>query len=128
MDGAGRALPANTTSPRLSEMCRTSITAWPGAGRGSAAVPSLRDPGAPGSTTAARCCGRRSNYRSWHGHLRGLIGEARPDLDAGFLAHTLLAVFDGDLIRHMTPPGDPRRFTRSVQQMATALLDGAARP
>ena len=32
-------------------------------------------------------------------------------------------LFDGDLIRHVTPPGDPRRFTRSIQQMATALLD-----
>ncbi|MEU8404016.1 TetR/AcrR family transcriptional regulator [Nonomuraea sp. NPDC048892] len=68
------------------------------------------------------------SYRSWHGHLRGLLGEARPDLDADFLAHALLAVFDGDLIRHMTPPGDPRRFTRSVQHMATALLDGPGQP
>jgi AcrR family transcriptional regulator len=62
------------------------------------------------------------SYRFWHDHLRGLLAEERPDLDADFLAHGLLAVFDGGLIRHVTPADDPRRFTRSVQQMATALL------
>jgi hypothetical protein len=34
----------------------------------------------------------------------------------------VLAAFDGDLIRRMTPPDDPRRFTRSVQQLAMTLL------
>ncbi|TMR90479.1 TetR/AcrR family transcriptional regulator [Nonomuraea basaltis] len=62
------------------------------------------------------------SYRSWHRHLSTLLAAERPDLDADFLAHAILAVFDGDLIRHLTPPGDPRRFTRSVQRMATALL------
>ncbi|WP_082801423.1 TetR/AcrR family transcriptional regulator [Herbidospora cretacea] len=62
------------------------------------------------------------SYLFWHGHLCGLLAEARPDLDAGFLAHGILALFDGALIRHLTPPGDPRRFTRSVQEMALALL------
>ncbi|WP_344489973.1 TetR/AcrR family transcriptional regulator [Nonomuraea monospora] len=65
------------------------------------------------------------SYRLWHGHLTTLFAAERPDLDAGFLAHALLAVFDGDLIRHLTTPGDPRRFTRSVQEMATALLGPA---
>ncbi|SEG77248.1 DNA-binding transcriptional regulator, AcrR family [Thermomonospora echinospora] len=63
------------------------------------------------------------SYQFWHRHLSVLFAEARPDLDADFLAHAVLAVFDGNLIRHMTPPDDPRRFTRSIQQMATALLD-----
>ncbi|WP_157254603.1 TetR/AcrR family transcriptional regulator [Nonomuraea typhae] len=62
------------------------------------------------------------SYRFWHRHLCTLFAEARPDLDADFLAHAVLAAFDGDLIRHLTAPGDPRRFTRSIQQMATALL------
>ncbi|MEV0631937.1 TetR/AcrR family transcriptional regulator [Nonomuraea wenchangensis] len=67
------------------------------------------------------------SYRSWHGHLSDLVAEARPELDAGFVAHALLAVFDGALIRHVTPPEDPRRFTRSVRSLALALLgDGAA--
>lgn len=62
------------------------------------------------------------SYQLWHGHLRALFAEARPDLDGGFLAHTVLGVFDGDLIRRLTPADDPRYFTRSVQQMAGALL------
>ncbi|MFI0450788.1 TetR/AcrR family transcriptional regulator [Actinomadura sp. 6N118] len=66
------------------------------------------------------------SYQSWHRHLRALLADERPDLDADFLAHAVLAVFDGDLIRHMTPPDDPRRFTRSIQRMATALLDRGA--
>jgi AcrR family transcriptional regulator len=62
------------------------------------------------------------SYQLWHRHLSTLFADGSPDLDAGFLAHSVLAVFDGDLIRRMTPPDDPRRFTRSVQQMAMALL------
>lgn len=65
------------------------------------------------------------SFRFWHRHLGSLLAAERPDLDADFLAHGLLALFDGALIRHVTPPDDPRYFTRSVQQMATALL---ARP
>ncbi|QFY14499.1 TetR/AcrR family transcriptional regulator [Nonomuraea phyllanthi] len=68
------------------------------------------------------------SYRSWHRHLGTLFTEARPDLDTDFLAHAVLAAFDGDLIRRVTPPDDPRRFTRSIQQLATALLGGAGPP
>ncbi|WP_078901273.1 TetR/AcrR family transcriptional regulator [Actinacidiphila yeochonensis] len=64
------------------------------------------------------------SYQFWHRHLSGLFAEGRSDLDADFVAHAVLAVFDGDLIRHTTPPDDPRRFTRSVQQTAMALLRG----
>lgn len=64
------------------------------------------------------------SYQFWHAHIAALVGESRPDLDTEFVAHALLAAFDGDLIRHLTPPDDPRRFTRSLQQLATALLDG----
>ncbi|MCG5220105.1 TetR/AcrR family transcriptional regulator [Streptosporangium sp. KLBMP 9127] len=62
------------------------------------------------------------SYQFWHRHLSTLLADERPDLDADFLAHALLAVFDGGLIRRLTPSDDPRRFTRSIQQMATALL------
>ncbi|MFC9974667.1 TetR/AcrR family transcriptional regulator [Spirillospora sp. NPDC127200] len=62
------------------------------------------------------------SYRSWHRHLSGLLAETGVGLDADFTAHALLAVFDGALVRRTTPPGDPRRFTRSVQRMAMALL------
>jgi AcrR family transcriptional regulator len=63
------------------------------------------------------------SYQFWHRHLSTLLSEERPDLDTDFLAHAVLAVFDGDLVRKTTPPDDPRRFTRSIQYMATALLD-----
>ena len=63
------------------------------------------------------------SYQFWHRHLSALFADERPDLDADFLAHALLAVFDGDLIRHLTPADDPRRFVRSLRQMALALLD-----
>ncbi|AJE80455.1 TetR family transcriptional regulator [Streptomyces albus] len=64
------------------------------------------------------------SYRFWHRHLSSLFADEHPDADADFMAHAVLAVFDGALIRRMTPPADPRRFTRSVQQMAMALLRG----
>lgn len=67
------------------------------------------------------------SYQFWHRHLSALFAEARPDLDADFLAHAILATFDGDLIRHVTPTDDNRRFTRSIQQMATALLSNGNR-
>ncbi|MEV1004079.1 TetR/AcrR family transcriptional regulator [Nonomuraea sp. NPDC050202] len=65
------------------------------------------------------------SYRFWHAHLGALLAAERPDLDADFLAHALLALFDGDLIRHLAASGDPRRFTRSVQETAAALLGPA---
>ncbi|MEV3857466.1 TetR/AcrR family transcriptional regulator [Streptomyces sp. NPDC050095] len=69
------------------------------------------------------------SYQLWHHHLSTLFTDGRPALgaapDADFLAHAVLAVFDGDLIRRMTPTDDPRRFTRATQQMAMALLHRA---
>ncbi|WP_196224007.1 TetR/AcrR family transcriptional regulator [[Actinomadura] parvosata] len=65
------------------------------------------------------------SYLFWHGHVSALLAAERPGLDADFLAHAVLATFDGDLIRHLTTPGDPRRFTRSVQEMAAAMLGPA---
>lgn len=62
------------------------------------------------------------SYLFWHGHLSGLFAEGCADLDAEFAAHAVLAVFDGDLVRRLTPPDDPRHFTRSVQRLALVLL------
>lgn len=65
-------------------------------------------------------------YRFWHRHLAALLAEAgHPPAGADFLAHTVLAVFDGALVRRLCTPDDPRRFTRSVQDLASTLLDGA---
>ncbi|MET8334493.1 helix-turn-helix domain-containing protein [Streptosporangium canum] len=67
------------------------------------------------------------SYMFWHRHIRDLLAEARPDLDTEFLAHALLSVFDGNLVRRMTRADDPRRFTASVRDMAVALLTSSPR-
>lgn len=63
------------------------------------------------------------SYRFWHRHLSELYAAEHPGRDTDFLAHALLATFDGELVRHVTTRRDPRRFTRSVQALALALLD-----
>jgi AcrR family transcriptional regulator len=40
---------------------------------------------------------RVGGYQRWHRHVRTLIAQARPDLDAGCLAHVLLAGVASDL-------------------------------
>ncbi|MFF5113534.1 TetR/AcrR family transcriptional regulator [Streptosporangium sp. NPDC000509] len=61
-------------------------------------------------------------YVRWHTHLQTLITQARPDLDAGFVAHTLLGMFDADMVRRLTPRADPGRFARSMRQLVGELL------
>ncbi|ETK36526.1 TetR/AcrR family transcriptional regulator [Microbispora sp. ATCC PTA-5024] len=61
-------------------------------------------------------------YVRWHGHLTALMAEIRPDLDAGFAAHALLALFDGDLVRHVMADGGVERLRRSVHDLAVALI------
>ncbi|WP_431899269.1 TetR/AcrR family transcriptional regulator [Nonomuraea sp. bgisy101] len=56
-------------------------------------------------------------YLRWHAHVTALIAEARPDRDAGFLAHTVLACFGGELVRHLGVD----RLKRSVRELAAAL-------
>ncbi|MBF6172406.1 TetR/AcrR family transcriptional regulator [Nocardia blacklockiae] len=63
------------------------------------------------------------SYRFWHRHLSDLFAAEHPARDTDFLAHAVLATFDGDLVRHLSTRDDPRRFTRSVQELASALLD-----
>ncbi|MCI2419690.1 TetR/AcrR family transcriptional regulator [Saccharopolyspora sp. K220] len=60
------------------------------------------------------------SYRFWAQHIANLISAERPDLDADFLSHAILATFDADLIRHMRRRGDS--FADSVQSLAMALL------
>ncbi|GAA2814732.1 TetR/AcrR family transcriptional regulator [Saccharopolyspora taberi] len=62
------------------------------------------------------------SYRFWAQHLAEVISAERPDLDADFLGHALLAAFDADLIRHMNSRG-PGEFVIALQAMAAALLD-----
>ncbi|GAB2702156.1 TetR/AcrR family transcriptional regulator [Nocardia thraciensis] len=63
------------------------------------------------------------SYQFWHRHIQTLYTAEQPGTDSDFLAHALLAAFDGDLVRHVTTPEDPRRFTRSMQDMAVRLLE-----
>ncbi|GAA4203885.1 TetR/AcrR family transcriptional regulator [Streptosporangium oxazolinicum] len=61
-------------------------------------------------------------YLRWHTHLETLIGQARPDLDATFVAHALLGMFDADMVRRLTQEDDPGRFARSLRQLVGELL------
>lgn len=61
-------------------------------------------------------------YTRWHAHLKTLITQARPDLDATFVAHALLGMFDADMVRRLTPQDDPGRFARSLRQLVGKLL------
>ncbi|WP_245617451.1 TetR/AcrR family transcriptional regulator [Amycolatopsis taiwanensis] len=61
------------------------------------------------------------SYRFWARHIANLITAERPDVDADFLSHAILATFDADLIRHMQREG--KSFAEAVQAMARTLLD-----
>jgi AcrR family transcriptional regulator len=67
------------------------------------------------------------SYRFWAQHIANLITAERPDLDADFLSHAVLAIFDADLIRHMRTRG-PGTFTEAVQSTVTTLLEAPKTP
>jgi AcrR family transcriptional regulator len=61
-------------------------------------------------------------YLRWHRHVTGLLTEVRPGVDADFVGHTLLGMFDADLVRHITADGGSARLTGSVRDLAAMLL------
>ncbi|WP_230983994.1 TetR/AcrR family transcriptional regulator [Microbispora oryzae] len=62
-------------------------------------------------------------YVRWHRHLTGLLIELLPPgTDPEFAAHALLALFDGDLVRHVVEAGGVDRLRRSVRGYAETLL------
>ncbi|MQY08474.1 TetR/AcrR family transcriptional regulator [Actinomadura macrotermitis] len=65
-------------------------------------------------------------YRRWHEHVTRLLTEARPGLDADFTAHTLLGMFDAELVRHVVADGGAARLGASVRSVAEAVLNGEA--
>ncbi|MFD1149921.1 TetR/AcrR family transcriptional regulator [Saccharothrix hoggarensis] len=68
---------------------------------------------------------RTGAYRFWRLHLRILLAEARPDLDADFFAHALLAPLAADL-RHATGEEfSADRFADDVGRLARLVLTGA---
>jgi AcrR family transcriptional regulator len=61
-------------------------------------------------------------YRLWHRHVAILIAEARPDLDAGFLAHALLAPLNADHRMALRDEIDPERLHAGLTFLATSIL------
>jgi AcrR family transcriptional regulator len=63
-------------------------------------------------------------YRLWHRHVAMLIAEARPDLDAEYLAHALLAPLAADQRMALRQEIQPDRLRAGVSVLARAMLDG----
>jgi AcrR family transcriptional regulator len=66
---------------------------------------------------------RIGSYRLWHRHIAVLVEEARPDLDADFTAHLILAPLAADLHQALRSEGfDLPRMQAGLVAAATALL------
>jgi AcrR family transcriptional regulator len=67
-------------------------------------------------------------YLFWHGHIAEQIRAARPDLDAGLLAHILLGALHGGPIGRLLREGEAGRVGQSMRQLTTALLSSSSVP
>jgi AcrR family transcriptional regulator len=65
-------------------------------------------------------------YAAWHQHVTHLLGETPPHVDAGLLAHQLLAALAPDLLRHLRQRGrvGERRLRRSLAELAGRVAAG----
>jgi AcrR family transcriptional regulator len=69
---------------------------------------------------------RIGSYRLWHRHIAMLVEEARPDLDADYAAHFILAPLAADLHHALRTEGfDLDRLKTGLRQVAEALLGRA---
>jgi AcrR family transcriptional regulator len=69
---------------------------------------------------------RIGSYRLWHRHIAMLVEQARPDLDADYAAHTILAPLAADLHHALRTEGfDLDRLKTGLRQVATAVLGRA---
>ncbi|RYF54124.1 MAG: hypothetical protein EOO27_24455 [Comamonadaceae bacterium] len=87
-----------------------------------------------GAPAPHRRSGGRGRNRPWgitcvrtHSRLTEMVGRARPDSDAAFLAHTIIFTMRIDLI---TPLSDERGLTEAeiragARQLASRVLTGA---
>lgn len=67
---------------------------------------------------------RIGSYRLWHRHVTLLLEEARPDLDAAYTAHALLAPLAADLHHALRTEGfDLARLKAGLHHLTTALLN-----
>lgn len=68
---------------------------------------------------------RIGSYHLWHRHLSHLIEAARPELDADYTAHVLLAPLAADLHNALRDQGyDLNRLKTGLRAVATNLLPG----
>jgi AcrR family transcriptional regulator len=66
---------------------------------------------------------RIGSYRLWHQHVALLVEEARPDLDASYAAHALLAPLAADLHHALRDEGfDLDRLKAGLNELVTAVL------
>ncbi|TCC46743.1 TetR/AcrR family transcriptional regulator [Kribbella capetownensis] len=66
---------------------------------------------------------RIGSYNLWHQHLALLIEEARPDLDADYTAHLVLAPLAADLHKSLRDQGfDLPRIKSGLRTATTTLL------
>lgn len=66
---------------------------------------------------------RIGSYRLWHRHIAMLVEEARPDLDADYTAHFILAPLAADLHQALRAEGFTlARMQSGLTSTATALL------
>lgn len=62
-------------------------------------------------------------YRLWHRHVAMLITEARPDLDAEYLAHALLAPLAADQRMALRQEIEPNRLRAGLSVLTREILD-----
>ena len=68
---------------------------------------------------------RIGSYHLWHRHLSHLIEAARPELDADYTAHVLLAPLAADLHNALRDQGyDLNRLKTGLRAVVTNLLPG----
>jgi AcrR family transcriptional regulator len=66
---------------------------------------------------------RIGSYRLWHRHVAMLVEEARPELDADYTAHVILAPLAADLHQALRTEGFTlTRMQSGLHAVATALL------
>jgi AcrR family transcriptional regulator len=67
---------------------------------------------------------RVGGYLAWQRHVRGLVHLARPDLDAEFLAHALLAPLASDLRRATARDYPTARAAAAMSALAGLVVSG----
>jgi hypothetical protein len=55
----------------------------------------------------------------WHGHIAGLLADARPDLDAELLADILLGGLSSDVVVQLVASGEAARLAAAPALLLT---------